>query len=100
MKRQIVIEIDDEDYKYLKNGYFINTSERSGKTLLQKFLTAIYKGTPLPKGHGRLIDADAFIKFLRHKEYGMIDYSDCVIDDITENTSTIIEADKETNDGE
>ena len=61
---KILIEIDEEAYKYLKNGYFISTSERTGKTLLQKFLTAIINGTPLPKGHGDLKDQNEILTVL------------------------------------
>ena len=48
---QIVIDIPKELYIYLCNGGNI------GACLLVE--NAIANGTPLPKGHGRLIDADA-----------------------------------------
>ena len=50
---KIVIDIDDDTYEILKNVY-----ER-GTGWLDKYQKAIVNGTPLPKGHGRLIDADA-----------------------------------------
>ena len=46
---------------------------------------AIRNGTPLPKGHGRLIDADELIK----------DYGNTDIEILLENMDTIIEADKD-----
>ena len=47
---QIVIDIPKEEYEDVKKvgGCYYD------------FGKAIYYGTPLPKGHGRLIDADAF----------------------------------------
>jgi len=49
---EIVIKISDEDYEYLK------THNKHG------LYSSILNGTPLPKGHGRLIDADVFEKRL------------------------------------
>lgn len=47
---QIVIEIDDETYQdVVKNG-FIYDEDR------EAISDAIMNGTPLPKGHGRLVD--------------------------------------------
>lgn len=53
---QIVIEIDEELYQSLRYQKQYNPRFLSGyeKTILD--------GTPLPKGHGRLIDADALWK--------------------------------------
>lgn len=57
---QIVIKIDEKLYKdiYSDAEIMIYGGMRSGKTLLATLLRAIRNGTPLPKGHGRLIDAD------------------------------------------
>lgn len=46
---QIVIEIDEEMRDWLHNGFL---DEGDGKHAIN----AILKGTPLPKGHGNLID--------------------------------------------
>lgn len=56
---QIVIEIPEEAYELLKN---------KGVDWLgaEHILNAVANGIPLPKGHGRLIDADA-IK-AKHRE--------------------------------
>lgn len=43
---QIVINISEDDYRKVQDG-------RSSVSMMRK---AIAKGTPLPKGHGRLID--------------------------------------------
>lgn len=67
---QIVIDIHEKDYQLIKNGY-----------ISYSVLFAIMNGTPLPKGHGRLIDADDVTDFEGHY--------------ITTDAPTIIEADKE-----
>ena len=48
---QIVIEIDKETYKKCK-------WKNNGVVGMEWWERAIVNGTPLPKGHGRLIDAD------------------------------------------
>lgn len=57
---QIVIDIDEGLYKkiYSEAEIMIYGGMRSGKTLLATLLRSIRNGTPIPKGHGRLIDAD------------------------------------------
>jgi len=59
---KIIIDITAEDFEKVKCG-------RGAVSMMRR---AIIHGTPLPKGHGRLIDADAFIKMMenaskRHK---------------------------------
>ena len=49
---QIVIEIDEDYYEIIKEWFDSGVGLGTGST-------AIAKGTPLPKNHGRLIDADA-----------------------------------------
>lgn len=67
---QIVIDIDDMVYKFVQNTSFVEdestmfertNADRKKTLFLFDILEAIKNGTPLPKGHGRLIDADAFI---------------------------------------
>ena len=48
---QVVIDIHEKDYQSMLNG---NVS--------YGVLDAIRKGTPLPKGHGRIADMDEAIK--------------------------------------
>ena len=56
---QIVIDIPDDVYRVLKEDiYPIPDTER----LALVFKTLVKKGTPLPKNHGRLIDADELRK--------------------------------------
>lgn len=49
---KIVIDIPHRVYKLLKDGHMLGTID---STMVEG---AILNGTPLPKGHGRLIDAD------------------------------------------
>lgn len=50
---QIVIDMDEEDYKRIQDTPDVFNS------LTSRTYSTIRNGTPLPKGHGRLIDADA-----------------------------------------
>ena len=82
---QIVVEIDDEVYKEIKEGLYDKN--------VRKMAIAIGNGTPLPKGHGRLIDADAINIHDISPIYEMEVYG--VTQDDIEYEPTIIEADKE-----
>ena len=53
---QIVIDIPEEDYKFIKDLQFYSSGRRSGRTIEQHIINGIRNGTPLPKGHGDLID--------------------------------------------
>ena len=92
---QIVINVDNKLYEYFSkrksmhdDGYFSHVG---------KLIKALRDGTLLPKGHGRLIDADA----LKSECYSIVDpkgiYSELKIieDYYIDDASTIIEADKE-----
>ena len=61
---QIVINIDDEDYDdiTLTGENIINLG------VLLDLREVVRKGIPLPKGHGRLIDADALEKKMCDRE--------------------------------
>ena len=80
---KLIIDIPDEEYsefiKADKNGYCARMID----------IKAIKNGTPLPEGHGRLIDADE-IQFenTEFETYG--DY--CIAFDAIDNAPTIIEA--------
>lgn len=92
---QIVIDIPEKTYKHILSMQFDIPGLRSGKSLLEEIFKAIRTGTPLSKGHGRLIDADDIrvieledsLHIIRHEKGDEIDvYIDA---------PTIIEADKE-----
>lgn len=94
---QIVIDIPEKIYnRYINytesyiDFVFVGTEE-----ILVK---AIRNGTILPKGHGRLIDADAKNKELADEYHGMISDESIKIYKIIQmldDAPTIIEADKE-----
>ena len=109
---KIVIDIPDapmEDYRDLfytihgmaaREGLF-DDKKKSRRALSLKvvldILDGVINGTPLPKGHGRLIDADELYEdFIDGTEgYDCNTWSRIEIGDIIEDTPTIIEADKE-----
>ena len=84
---QIVIEMPEEDYTRIKDipDAFDSLTSRAYKS--------IKKGTPLPKGHGRLIDSnvlwDAF-QDLGQDFYEAFDFAEA---------NAVIEADKDGQDG-
>lgn len=93
---QIVINIDDEDYDdiTLTGENIINLG------VLLDLREAVRKGTPLPKGHGRLIDADALEKKMCDREEELRDdralwESSAVSVALNMFASTIIEAESE-----
>ena len=77
---ELVIKIPKEDYKAIKNMQVV------GDMTITYVFDAIRNGTPLPKGHGRLIDANEVSKYVI---IGNGDLKKC---------PTIIEADKERED--
>ena len=118
---KIVIDIDDMAYKFVQNTSFVEdesvmfkqtNADRKKTLFLFNILDAIKNGTLLPKGHGRLIDADAFIARLedasKRQKYKKLLIDDCLtVDDVFKaiieslqnkglangDTPTIIEAD-------
>ena len=86
---QIVIDISDKVYGLLKYfekamGLIDKKEDDDIKTALMR---AVVNGTPLPKGHGRLIDADALIF--------NVDYNEPLISKRDfDFAPTIVEADK------
>lgn len=96
---KIVINISENIYTRLfDNGIEISLEDREAINI------AIRGGTPLPKGHGRLIDADAFgvqISMIRdqYNYYGNEFESACfgsfdrAVDEVID-APTIIEADE------
>lgn len=89
---QIVIDIPDVMFKQLK------WQEKDIREQEYVYLEAILDGTPLPKGHGRLIDADDVVQEYRKQvmvsmsEGEMLD----LLIDLFEDSATVIEPYKET----
>ena len=90
---QIVIDIPEEMYQKIKETSMVISGRRSGRTIDYTLFNAVNEGIPLPKGHGRLIDADAFNAELNNCAYDTYnDYSNTF--DWIEEALTIIKADK------
>lgn len=81
---QIVIEIDEETYKNVLHQVDDIDSISVDALELEE---AIYNGTPLPKGHGDLVDFDRLCE-----EYWDGNYMEIHKDDLS-NIKPIIEAD-------
>lgn len=104
---QIVIDIDDKTYKAFMELISINLGRSNYIGIIGKCLDAIKHGKVLPKGHGRLIDADEFKNYcqtglenvkplFKTEKYRKlaIDITQGIIADVDE-MEPIIEADKE-----
>lgn len=88
---QIVIEIDDNLYSQIK--YL----EPKANNMLDKLMRSIQNGTPLPKGHGKLI-AEPTEEDITKTIGGQNDFTECIKDAVKavfDNADTIIEANKE-----
>lgn len=81
---ELVIKIPEEYYKSIKE---IPVEQSTADMLIIK------NGTPLPKGHGDLIDGDALRKEIL--SWGMNDYEPSDFIDEIDMADVIIEADKE-----
>lgn len=103
---QIVIDIDGKTYKAFMEVISVNLGRSNQKGIIEKCLNAIKHGKVLPKGHGRLIDADEFKNYcqtglenvkplFKTQKYCKlaIDITQGIIADVDE-METIIEADK------
>lgn len=86
---ELVIKIPEELYKQQFGSDWV------GNILIHD---AIINGTPLPKGHGRLIDVDELEECKEIMNTIMDESKYAVMMDDIRNTSTIIEADKESED--
>ena len=76
---QIVIDINEDYYEIIKHNANYNS----------EIIHAIANGTPLPKGHGDLIDRSEVIKSLFDYHNGKKTIGQCI-----EDVQTIIEVDK------
>ena len=84
---ELVIKIPEKIYKYVQLIGSINMLDT------QQVANAIFDGKPLPKGHGRLIDADALCDYFWDNRSKLYTHKDLQI--VIDNAPTIIEADKE-----
>jgi hypothetical protein len=77
---ELVIKISEEKLSMIKNEMYCGIYDA-------ELYKAIANGTPLPKGHGRLIDADAFIAMMedasKRQKYKELLIDDCLtVDDV------------------
>ena len=79
---QIVINISEEDFERCKKKFQMRIDIMGD---------AIANGTPLPKGHGRLIDADALLKDVKDNSESY--FADDFTHEWVDVAPTIIEAD-------
>lgn len=61
---QIVIDIPEEMYQKIKETSMVISGRRSGRTIDYTLFNAVNKGTPLPKGHGNLVDISELMDML------------------------------------
>jgi hypothetical protein len=84
---QIVIDIPEEYYNFIKNHQYMDRYYSISEA--SKIFCAIKNGTPLPKGHGRLVDmSEVLIKLMQFYD------GDKTIGQCLDEVNTIIEADK------
>lgn len=82
---ELVIEVDEELYRAYKGR-----PPRLGDEGMDMIAQAIANGTPLPKGHGRLIDADKLSPDVVTRSGNLCAISQGQINE----AATIVEADK------
>lgn len=80
---QIVINIDEDEYNNMKSLPFTTFAE-----------DIIINGMPLPKGHGRLIDAEQLMNYCQNQIDGH-KYADC---NVIARFPTILDAEVENDD--
>ena len=97
---ELIIKMPEEVYESIQDNDYCGISNSD-------MYNAIVNGTPLPKGHGRLIDADALDRDLENAKVNLGDALSEAFDDgltwaseVTSKLLTIIEADKESEDKE
>lgn len=98
---QIVINVPEESYEFAKECKSKGSSKHSWNLSHDKIVLMIANGTPLPKGHGKLVDVnsipeedkDITVKGLLHP--GTIAYAGAInLEQYINGLPTIIEADK------
>lgn len=90
---QIVIDINEEDY----NDLTLTGENTIPLSALLRLREALRNGTPLPKGHGRLIDADELRRTMEKDVRRALSFVD--LTDFVWLADTIIEADKAESEG-
>ena len=82
---ELVIKIPDEMYKWINDANKIFNDYGTSD-----FIDLVKNGTPLPKGHGRLIECERLQEVFRRNVVGYAGFKQ-----LFDNAPTIIEADKD-----
>lgn len=88
---ELVIKIPEEIYKKIKGAMLI-CGRRNNKTFGYILFNAVINGTPIPQGHGRLIDADRLREEMEKDVRRAMSFAD--LTDFVWLAPTIIEEDK------
>lgn len=91
---ELLINIDEDVRIAISRMGLLRISDEMQK----KVDKAIQRGTPLPKGHGRLIDSDELKRIIQENDVLYMTGFNVRLCDIN-NTPTIIEADKAESEG-
>lgn len=67
---ELVIKISEDSYKAICSGWMLPSDA-------ENVINAIKNGKELPKGHGRLIDADKYVKSICDACDGMCEFVGC-----------------------
>lgn len=66
---ELIIKIPEEMHQKIKETSRFISGRRSGKRFDYILFNAVNNGTPLPKGHGRLIDAEKLESRMYHEAF-------------------------------
>lgn len=102
---KIVIDIEDNNYEYIKNSHITydikllskqSKKDIEGTLAILDMIDTIKNGTPLPKGHGRLIDADKLQHEINNDKREAFSKHEVwlLLSTYNDNLLTIIKADK------
>lgn len=98
---KIMVDISEKDWKFMQKTYKETGLSFVPEAIKNECVKAVYNGTALPKGHGDLKDASKMIADLNaikaddHEKNMIIEWTCNIIDGYP----TIIEADKEVENG-
>ena len=68
---EIVINIDEDLYAYMQSRYKYQNKGDEGLSTAEEAGVAIKNGTPLPKGHGRIVDIKQVENVLKKAQVDM-----------------------------
>ena len=80
---QLIINITEHEKSVIDryvDGHGYRYKDLTRTTVIESLAQAVHKGVPLPKGHGRLIDADAVLVEPFGNTYKDIDTAETIIE--------------------